>query len=311
MNRQSAQPGRLGVGAVLVTLLAALSLSFSGCAAKDPLAGSSTGASGPALVIGSSDYYSAEIIAEIYAQVLENGGYQVAREFRIGSREVFMPEVQAGRIDVIPEYNGNALQYLDKTSTARTTEEINQALGAKLAEGMRLLDSAHASDQDSYNVTRATAEQYGLSSLEDLSKLPQPVTIAANSELATRPYGPIGLKEFYGIDATVTPVEDSGGPLTVKALTDGTVMMANVYSASPLIASNDLVTLSDPKSMVLPQNVTPVVSSKVDDHAAGLINGVQARLSTDELVRINSRSSVDKQSAAVIAKDWLTVQGLI
>ena len=120
-----------------------------------------------------------------------------------------------------------------------------------------------------------------MSSLEDLGKLPQPVTIAANSELATRPYRPIGLKEFYGIDATVTPVEDSGGPLTVKALTDGTVMMANVYSASPLIASNDLVTLSDPKSMVLPQNVTPVVSSKVDDHAAGLINGVQARLGTE------------------------------
>ena len=52
----------------------------------------------------------------------------------------------------------------------------------------------------------------------------------------------------------------------------------------------------------------PEVNNAYD---AGLINGVQARLSTDELVRINSRSSVDKQSAAVIAKDWLTVQGLI
>lgn len=307
----SSPRGRGRFGAVLGALLVVLSLALAGCSAKEPLAGSSSGAAGSALVVGSSDYYSAEIIAEIYAQVLEDGGYQVAREFRIGSREVYMPEVAAGRIDVLPEYNGNALQYFDKASAARNTDEINQALAAQLPAGMRLLDSAQASDQDSYNVTRAIAEQYGLSSLADLTKVPQPVTIAANSELTTRPYGPIGLKEFYGIEATVTPVEDSGGPLTVKAVTDGTVMMANVYSASPLIASNDLVTLSDPKSMVLPQNVTPIVSNKVDDHAAGLINGVQARLSTDELVRINSRSSVDKQSAAVIAKDWLTVQGLI
>lgn len=296
----------------LPALLVGLALLLAGCGSSNPL-GSGSSASGDAgtLVIGSQQYYSNEIIAELYAQALEAKGAKVKRQYQIGQREVYMPELQSGAIDLLPEYGGNLLQYLDKAATAKTADEIAKALAAKLPQGLRALTAAPATDQDSYTVTKATADRYGLTTVADLTKVPQPIKIAGNSELATRPYGPPGLKSAYGVDATVVPVEDSGGPLTVKALVDGTVIAADIYTASPAIATNNLVTLSDPKSLILPQNVTPICSSKVTAAQANAINAVSAKLTTAELIKLNARSVDQKESSAVIAKAWLTSQGLV
>ena len=301
----------------IAALAAAAALALTGCASSDPLGSQTPSAPttepAPAttLVVGSQAYYSNEIIAELYAQALEHAGYTVDRQFQIGQREAYLPELTEGRIDVFPEYSGNLLQYLDKETTATSGEEVLAALPGALPEGLRPLTASAATDQDSYNVTKEFAAEHGLVSLEDLAKVPGPIKVAANSEFATRPYGPIGLKERYGIDVEVVPVEDSGGALTVKALLDGTVQAADIYSADPSIAANGFVTLTDPKSLILPQNVVPIVSAKVDDAAAAVIDGVGAKLSTAELSALNQRSVSEQAAASVLAKDWLTAQGLL
>lgn len=286
---------------------------LTGCASSDPLGTSTAGDAGPAskeLVIGSQQYYSNEIIAELFAQALESRGWNIERSYQIGQREVYLPELQSGRIDLMPEYLGNLMQYYDKQATAKTPDEITSVLREKLPAGLMVLEPAQASDQDSYNVTRASAEKYGLKSIADLSKLGK-VKVAGNSELTKRPYGPSGLKGVYGVDATVLPVEDSGGPLTVKALTDGKVHVADIYSADPSIKAKDLVTLEDPKNLVLPQNVVPIASSRVGADAASVISLVTYRLSTEELIELNRLSVEKQQSSAVIAKQWLAKQGIV
>ena len=300
----------------IVAALAAGALALSACASSNPLGSASPPApsgstAGGSLVVGSQQYASNEIIAELYAQALEAKGYTVSRQYRIGQREVYLPELQAGKIDVFPEYAGNLLQYLDKNATAKTGEEVLAALPAALGTGLRPLQAAEATDQDSYNVTADFAKANSLTSIADLAKLNRTIKICANSELTKRAYGPTGLKSDYGVDAEVVPVEDSGGPLTVKALKDGKCDAADVYSASPSIAKENLVTLTDPKSLILPQNVVPIVSAKVDDKAAAAIDKVDAALSTDELMKLNALSDAKQQSAAVIAKDWLTTKGLL
>ena len=292
--------------------------ALAACSTSDPLSTTSTTASGASsaaaagpLVIGSQQYYSNEIIAELYAQVLEKAGIKVTRQYQIGQREVYVPEIKAGKIDVFPEYNGNFLQYLDKTATVTDTASIQAALAKALPSGLRVLDAAAATDQDTYTTTKAFSDQYGVKSLADLSKLTMPLTVAANSEFATRPYGPTGLKSVYGATVTVVPVEDGGGPLTVKALTDGKADLADLYSASPAIATNNFVVLEDPKNLILPQNVVPVVSSKVDTAAAALINKVSAALSADDLRKLNASSVTEQKKSADIAKAWLTSKGLL
>ena len=308
-------------------------LALSACSDTDPFAvdQASGGYSGGPIIIGSQQYYSNEIIAELYAQMMEKTGLTVTRQYQIGQREVYLPELEAGKIHVIPEYGGNLLEYYSKTSasggpTATTatvtatatpsraagdTASIQDALLRTLPHSLTVLNPAEATDQDSLTVTKATAQAHSLTSIGDLASLGRPVTIAANSEFTTRPYGPKGLKAVYGVDASVTPVEDSGGPLTVKALTDGTVDVADIYSSDPAIGVKDLVILSDPQMLILPQNVTPLVSASLPAIAATAINRVSALLTPDELRSLNQRSTGEKLSSTTIATDWLTSKKLL
>lgn len=306
--------GALGAGG--------LALGAAACGSSDPFeeedggsgaSGSDGGGEAAAgtLAIGSQAYYSNEIIAELFAQVLEKAGFTVDRQYQIGQREVYMPELEAGSLDLLPEYLGNLLQHYQPDAGSASPEEISSSLEEALPEGLRVLSFAEASDQDSYTTTSDFASAHSLSAIGDLADVDEDLKIAANSEFETRPYGPEGAKAVYDVDIAVVPVEDSGGPLTVQALLDGDVQLADIYSADPSIAENDLVVLEDPESMILPQNVVPVVSEKIDEQAAGVIDGVIAELSADDLVELNRRSVVDQASSADIATGWLTEKGLL
>ncbi|WP_353809789.1 ABC transporter substrate-binding protein [Agromyces sp. SYSU T00194] len=300
-------PRRLALAAVALGATVAL----AACGTSESVDGgdASADASGP-LVVGSQDYYSNEIIAEIYAQALEANGFEVEREFRIGQREVYIPEIESGAIDVFPEYTGNLLQYYVPDTTATTSDDVYAELTTALPEGLSVLDQAPATDQDSYNVTQAFSDEFGVTSLADLADVPEDLTLGGNSELETRPYGPDGLAEVYGVEVGFTAIEDSGGPLTLKALEDDDVQLVNIFSANPAIATSALVTLEDPEGLFLASNVVPVVSDRVDAEAADVIDAVSAALTAEDLVALNAQSVDEQLSASDIAAGWLEEQGL-
>jgi osmoprotectant transport system substrate-binding protein len=294
---------RKRLGAAVMVLMGVL--MFTGCGNSNPLDDGGQSSSSQAIVIGSQDYYSNEIIAEIYAQGLEKSGYKVDRQFRIGQREVYLPEVEAGKIDLFPEYSGNLLQYLKPDTTARTSDAVYQDLSKAMPNGLKVLDQSKAADQDSYVVTQAFADKWGISTIKDLSKVTDTMTLGGNSELETRPYGPKGLEQTYGVKVSFTPIEDQGGPLTVKALNDNSIQLANISTASPELKANHLISLKDPQGLFLASNVVPIASKKLDDKAVKVINDIDASLSTDDLISMNVRSTTDQESASKIATAWL------
>ena len=179
--------------------IAASTLALAACGSAESVGGNASTDSSEngqtTLVVGSQDYYSNEIIAEAYAQALEGAGFAVDRQMRIGQREVYMPKLEAGSIDVFPEYTGNLLQYLDQNATARSSDEVYDALRSTLPKGLRALEQAGATDQDSYVVTADFATAHSLTSIGDLANAGT-LTLGGNSELRTRPYGPTGLSDL-------------------------------------------------------------------------------------------------------------------
>ncbi|MDQ7879705.1 ABC transporter substrate-binding protein [Microbacterium sp. QXD-8] len=289
------------------TAIAALALA--GCASSDPLSGDSTdtGDNGDSstIVIGSQAYYSNEIIAEIYAQALEAGGFTVERNFNIGQRDAYMPALEDGEIDLFPEYTGNLLQYFEPDTTATTSEDVYAALQDALPDGLTVLDQSSATDQDSYNVTAAFAEENGLTSIADLAGI-DGLVLGGAPELEERPYGPTGLQEVYGVTVSFQATADT----TVDELVAGNIQVANVYSADPRISTQDLVTLEDPKGLFLASNVVPVVNADIADEIADVINAVSAALTPEGLVALNVESTEDERSPEDIAADWLAENGL-
>ncbi|GAA0188032.1 ABC transporter substrate-binding protein [Glutamicibacter creatinolyticus] len=281
--------------------------ALAGCGSGDPLDSGESSASGKGepIVIGSQDYYSSEIISEVYAQALEAEGYSVDRQFRIGQREVYVPELESGDIDLFPEYTGPLLQYWEPDTEARLSDDVYESLKKAAPEGLRVLEQSPATDQDSYTVTKEFAERWGVETIDDLAKVTEPMTMGANSEAEERPNGPKGLKETYGVDVGFTPIEDSGGPLTVKALNDGSIQLAIIYTADPTIAQNKLVPIKDTKGLFLASHVVPLASDNVDQGAEDVINKVSAAMQPEDLLNMNRRSVADQLPASEIAREWL------
>ena len=295
--------GRLALGAAVV----GVALALSGCASGDPLAPETGSGDSEAIVIGPQAYYSNEIIAEIYAQALENADFTVERQFNIGQRDAYIPSLESGEIDLFPEYSGNLLQWFDDTTTATTSEEVYAELPDALPDGLTVLDQATATDQDSYNVTAEFAEANSLTSLADLKNAKDQLTLGGPPELEERPYGPAGLLATYG----ATVAFSATGDTTFDDLIAGTINIANVYTADPRIQTEGLVTLEDPEGLFLASNVVPVVNKDVADSIADVINAVQAKLTPEGLIALNVQSTVDELSSAKIATQWLTENGLL
>lgn len=299
--------GRIALGAIVV----GASLALSGCASGDPLdTGTDAATAAGTIVIGSQAYYSNEIIAEIYAQALENAGFTVERQYQIGQRDAYLPQLEDGSVDLIPEYSGNLLQFYSPDTTATTSDDVYAELGSALPDGLVVLDQSPATDQDSYNVTQEFADANNVTSIADLAGLPN-VVLGGNAELEERPYGVQGLKDTYNVDVTFTAIGDSGGPLTVQALTEGAITVGNIYSADPNIAANNLVTLEDPEGLFLASNVVPLVSADIAGDIADVINAVSAKLTAAGLSALNAQSVNDEQSSDTIATQWLTENGFL
>ncbi len=288
-----------------LTLALAMVATLAACGGdptKAPAGGDSK-----AITIGSAAFPENEIIAEIYAEALATKGIAVKKQLNIGAREVYIPALQKGEIDLVPEYTGNLLTYLDPKATATAPDDVNAALGKAVPSGLAVLEPAPAEDKDSLNVTEAFAQQHGLKTIADLAKI-DGLRLAANPEFKQRAYGIPGLEKVYGItNIAFTPISDGGGPATVKALTSGKVDVADIYSTTPSIAENDLVTLADPKNLIAAQNVVPLIrEDKATAEVTAVLNAVSAALTTEELLDLNEdNQGDDKEAPAALAKEWV------
>jgi osmoprotectant transport system substrate-binding protein len=126
-------------------------------------------ASGAKLTVGSANFQENVILAQIYAQALADQGASISTKLNIGSRETYIPGLEDGSIDLIPEYSGVLLQYFDKSATAVTSDDVFTALQKALPAKLTVLQQSAAQDKDAIVVTKATADKYHLTSIADLA----------------------------------------------------------------------------------------------------------------------------------------------
>lgn len=267
--------------------------------------GSASAAGGP-VVIGSFDFDESVLLGSIYAQALEAKGVQVEEKPRIGSREVVYDQVKSGGLTLVPEYNGNLLAFVDQATTAATTEEINAALKEKLPAELEVLDSAAAEDKDTLSISKDTQTKQSLTTMEDLAKVSKDMIVGGPPEFKKR--WEARFKDVYGIEFKQWKPT---GPTTADAIKDGSIQVGNVFSTDPKITANGLVPLEDTKNIFPAQNVTPLLNKAgATDTVRTTLNGVSAKLTTEGLLEMMQKISVNKDEPATVAKEWLTTNGL-
>jgi glycine betaine/choline ABC-type transport system substrate-binding protein len=130
---------------------------------------SSTPAKGVSIKVGSANFPENVVLADVYADALRGAGASVSTQLNIGSREKYIPALKDGSIDLLPEYSGALLQYLDNNATVASSTEVYANLAKALPSSLVVLDQSTAQDQDAIVVTKDTAAKYHLASIADLA----------------------------------------------------------------------------------------------------------------------------------------------
>lgn len=290
------------------TLVAAMLAPALGAAQSDPLGNGGTDAS--TIVIGSADFPESQLIATIYSQALATKGITVASKMNIGSREVYIPALLDGSIDLIPEYAGALLRYVAKDSTESAPDAVATALKAALPAGVVFLTPSPAQDTTTLAVTKETAEKYGLKAIGDLAPHAKDMVLGGPPEWKARPEGVLGFERVYGVTFGSYKALDVCGPLTLSALVNGQITASCLNSTDPAFQTYGLIALEDPQSLIPSQNIIPVMSeAKASPEVAAILDSISAALTTQDLVAMNSRI-VEHDSYEQIATDWLASKGL-
>jgi glycine betaine/choline ABC-type transport system substrate-binding protein len=298
--------------AAVVAVTAALTLSA--CGGSDPLtsatpsnAPATSGGTSAKVVVGSFNFPESILLGSIYAQALQAKGVTVEEKPNIGTREVVYDQIKSGGLTVVPEYIGSLLAFVDKTSTAKTKDEIVAGLQAKLPAELGVLDPSEAQDNNSLTVTKETASKNNLTTIEDLAKVSKGFVVGGPPEFKERQEQ--NFKTVYGLEFKEwKPTGDT----TADAIKSGTIQVGNVFTTDPKIVLNDLVSLQDTKNAFGSDNVTPLVyKAGLDDTVTSTLNAVSGKLTTETLLALMKRISVDKDDPPVVAKDWLTQNGLL
>lgn len=309
--------------AKLPAILFALAVALSACGGDSDGPSSSNAVpkpneravGGTKIVIGSFGFAESEVLAQIYGMALTNEGANVTYRLKLGSREVVAPALEKGEIDLVPEYLGNYLGFLDKAQTKGLTEpEALKALRtAAEAKGITVAEASEATDSDIIAVTKDFATKNGLKKISDLAKLPGPITLAGPSECEIRQTCLLGLRSVYGLNVTfISTGDDAGGPITKKALTDGTAQIGRLFSSDPdTTGTGEFVILEDDRSFQQPGNIVPVLrTSKATPAVLGVLNKVSKALTTEKLADLNEKMDKDKEDPAAVAAAFVSTEGL-
>ncbi|MGW2045234.1 ABC transporter substrate-binding protein [Streptomyces sp. NPDC001858] len=269
------------------------------------------GSSKDGVTIGTANFTENQVLGYLYAAVLEAAGVKVKVRPNLGTREILIPALKGGDIDLLPEYQGALLHYLAPKATATEEGEMQNALAVALPAGLQVLPYGMAEDSDAFVVTKETAKKYGLTSLADLRKQNGKLVIGAAPEVKTRQVGAVGLKDVYGVEFKEFKSLDSSGPLVKGALKKGDVDVANLFTTDTDIVANDWVVLADPKNLIPGQHIVPLIA---DRRADSTVRKALARLgnllTTAQLTELNRQVDKDKKDPEDVANAYAKQHGL-
>ncbi len=203
-----------------------------------------SGGSGP-VVVGAADFTESQVLGNVYADVLTAAGFQATVQ-TVGNRELYLPALQRGEIQVFPEYLATVADILNKQVNGDTAEGIatpdaDATLTAlePVAQqaGLVFGEPAQAADQNAFAVTTEFADALGVTTLSELAEACSDgsLILGGPAECPERPFCQPGLEDTYGMEFASVEDLDIGGA-TNEALKQGVVSIGLVFSSDGALA---------------------------------------------------------------------------
>ncbi len=283
---------------------------------------SSSAADQGTVTIAAQNFTGGKVMSQLYAQLLESKGYDTDIKL-VGTRDLYMPELQSGRVQLVPEYLAGIADFLNTAANGQNAKPISTSDPQGTLDALRpltdkagitMLQPAQASDQNAFFVTQERADAEALVTLSDLADLGEPITLAAPPDCEGRDDCEKGLTEVYGFEvADILPTE-FGSTQTKDAVTKGEADLGETGTTDGSLEELGLVLLEDDKGIQPAQNLTPAVNTEwFTDHSdvAEMLNDFSAQFTTEDLAAMTLQVDVDRADPADVAEEYLSGKGLI
>ena len=176
---------------------------------------------------------------------------------------------------------------------AMSTTDMTNAISRILPEELMLLNGAHATNKDVLVTTRAVSARHKLNSLANLREVQSSLAFSIPTGYSSGTYGVDSLRSLYRYRVHDPKIQDDPAE-RVNALTADTVQVTLLHSCDSAIDDNRLVTLEDPSTALLQQQLVPIIRRTLPDSARTAINRVSSTLDTGNLsflLRLTSGSN--------------------
>jgi osmoprotectant transport system substrate-binding protein len=302
----------------VITLLFALVLSACTSEAQPNSGVPGTGQdSGSAIQIGSKDFTESFIVAEMYAQLLENAGFTVQRRLNLGGTPVAHEAILRGDIDLYPEYTSTGLLTVLKLAPLQDTQQIISTLRSQYEEqfGLTWLEPAPFNNTQALAMTRAGSEAYGIRTFSDLADRAPDLVLGGPAEFFEREDGIRALQTEYGGFQFKELRQLGTGSLRYQALLDGQIDVVVAFGTDGQIQGYDLVRLEDDRGVYPIYQIAPVVRRDVLEQSpeiADVLNRLAPLLVDEVMSGLNWQvDGPDKREYADVAREFLQQNGLL
>ncbi len=176
---------------------------------------------------------------------------------------------------------------------AMSTTDMTNAISRILPEELMLLNGANATNKDVLVTTRAVSARHKLNSLANLRDVQSSLAFSIPTGYSSGTYGVESLRSLYRYRVHDPKIQDDPAE-RVNALTADTVQVTLLHSCDSAIDDNRLVTLEDPSTALLQQQLVPIIRRTLPDSARTAINRVSSTLDTGNLsflLRLTSGSN--------------------
>jgi osmoprotectant transport system substrate-binding protein len=276
--------------------------------AAPTVSGASPGQGGSkgSLTMGSKNLPGAQVLGQVYGQALAKDGYNMSYKENLGTTEVVFAALQNGDIDLYPDYMNTVVQFLGGTGGSDVNQVKSELDTLLQGKGIVATTPAPAVDVNGFYVTKKTASKYKLKTMSDLTKVASKLRFGGPPECLDRPLC-LGAasQQLYGLQFKEVKKLDTGGPVTVKALEDGNVQVAELFTGSSVIPK-DAVLLKDDKGLQGADNpVVLIRDSKNTPQLDATLNKVSAKITTAQYRKMTLAVQNQKEDPADVAKTFL------
>jgi osmoprotectant transport system permease protein len=256
----------------------------------------------PTIVIASKQDTEGQILAEVFAQLIEaRTPYAVERKTNLGGTLLVFQALRSGSVDAYPEYTGT----IDATILHGTLSFDGIRAAMEQRYGIFVSDELGFNNTYVLAMKAETARQLGIRRISDLAAHPD-LRWGVTPEFLRRSDGLPGLERAYGL-GTVDAV-DLEKSLAYQALARGAIQVTDAYSTDGQLLRYGFVTLQDDRHFFPEYRALYLVRDgtlRAAPDLRGVLHALAGTIDDRTMTAMNARVDIARESPDEVAAQFL------